>query len=96
MKQGDKVVCINNKNLPKMLPNSVAKLLVEWQIYTIENVWYQSIQGELVVDLKEIKFPSDCIFQHFRLARFAPVDDIQLSEEEEEELENLLEEVLAL
>ena len=74
--KGKKVVCINAKKLPKMLPSFITQKLKEGQIYTVERVLFFDMQHTMGYALKEIPFPKDCVFQGFLADRFRPVDGV--------------------
>lgn len=78
-----KVLCINAKNLPKMLPQSITSKLVEGNIYTVEKELFFDMQCEKGYILKEIPFPKNCMFQGFLAKRFKPVETQETQKEVE-------------
>lgn len=62
-------ICIDNKNKPNIVPLSC--WIEEKFKYHITHVHYHPKQGISGVDLAEVKFPSWCNYQTYKLSRFA-------------------------
>lgn len=96
---GQKVVCIDAKNLPKMMPMSVASKLIENEVYTVERVLFHDMQQSYGFVLEEIDMTkAKPMFESFQSKRFiiATEQDILANSKAEEAVDYLLKEVLEL
>lgn len=93
---GKKVVCINSKGLPKLMPMSVASKLVEGEIYTIEKLLFHEMQQEYGFVLEEIDMSNSMPFNSFNAKRFREATSLEIAEsaEADEVVKELISEVL--
>ncbi len=87
-----KVVCINAKNKPNVIPS--AFWLEEQEIYTVEKVLkieHKDQKNQIGFILKELTLPAGLEYESFLATRFRPATDADF--EALEAVEGLLEEL---
>lgn len=76
----NKVICINDKNRPNIIP--LSKWLKEGEIYTVLEVMKCNVQGGLLgFKLEEIDLKGCEPYLYFSYERFAPLEDLPEIEE---------------